>query len=1047
MEFRVLGPIELWSAGRRQDLGRARARSILAMLLLTPRALVPAETLIDRLWDTQPPAKARESLSVYVARLRASLRQAVGDDLRLLGRAQGYLLEVDPETVDVHQFRRLRRQADALAASGDYEPAAELLRAADLLWRGQALAGIGGDWAARMRDALEEERRAAVLERVGCELELGQHAELVGELSQLLVQYPSDETLVGHQMTALCRSGRPADALTLYRQTRGRLIEEQGAEPGAVLSELHQRVLSRDPGLAVRPVGRRPAQAAAPDTLPPDAAEFVGRDKELTALTETDSGRPGIVVIEGMPGVGKTTLAVRAARLVRDHYPDGTIYLNLHSHDPGSPSLDQAEALYRLLQMLSVPAAQIPETIGERTALWRAQLTRRAAVVILDDAAGHDQIGPLLPPASRSLILITTRRRLPDLDWARSLTLDVLPVDEAIALFRRISGESRDEDADQITAAVERCGRLPLAIQLTAGRVAHDGLPGLRRLTGELAQAPAWLSGTSTATPEVTAAFELSYRALAPDHQQLFRRLGVSPATSFSLAAAAALGGCTFAEAEKALGALLDHHLLGQAPGGSFRFHDLIRGYAGDLAARDDTAAERRQALNRLIDHYRLTADRADRVLHPFRRRAADPAGPARTASPPLVTPEDAAAWLESEWRNILLVARYADRHEQQGKCADLIDLLTDFMENRAYWDEASAAHALALRASRDIADPARVARAALAVSGVRQLTGQPEESIPLAEEAAAIYRAQGDRSGEARALDQVGLAHFRTARWREAVACFAEARILYRAAGDPHGVADTLGHASVCDWQLGRHAEATSQMEEALTLYRAAGDRRGEVKVQTNLGRVLFFNGFHRDALDAYEEALIQVRKIGGAQHEAIIHQNIGSVHRYKGSYDEALVAYRRALAMYREIGDPLNEAEALNDIGSIYESAGCRDEALVHHQRARTIAEQVGNLSQQLTALRLMADIHRGSGRYSQAVDDYRTALRMSRENGEPYEEGKILEGMAETAQANGRFETARIALRQALNIYERLDVPEAEAVRIRIETIAPDYVARIS
>src|SRR6201994_4632619 len=172
MEFRVLGPIELWSAGRRQDLGRARARSILAMLLLTPRALVPAETLIDRLWDTEPPAKARESLSVYVARLRASLRQAVGDDLRLLGRAQGYTLEVDPETIDVYQFRRLRRQADTLAASGDYEPAAALLREADGLWRGQGPGGVAGGWAARMRDALQEERRGAPGDPAGSQREV-----------------------------------------------------------------------------------------------------------------------------------------------------------------------------------------------------------------------------------------------------------------------------------------------------------------------------------------------------------------------------------------------------------------------------------------------------------------------------------------------------------------------------------------------------------------------------------------------------------------------------------------------------------------------------------------------------------------------------------------------------------------------------------------------------------------------------------------------------------------------------------------------------------
>ena len=319
--------------------------------------------------------------------------------------------------------------------------------------------------------------------------------------ASLLAQYPLDETLVAHQMTALYRSGRPADALSLYRETRSRLVEEQGTEPGPMLSELHQRILSRDPELAVRPSGRRPGRAAPPDTLPPETAEFVGRDEELALLTGEHGDTPGIAIIEGMPGVGKTALAVRAARLVSGQYPDGTLYLNLHSHDPGSPSLDPAEALHRLLQMLSVPAAQIPDTVGERAALWRAHLSRRRAVVILDDAAGHDQIGPLLPVTSRCLILITTRRRLPDLGGARSLTLDVLPVDEAITLFRRIAGEGRAADADQIAAAVELCGRLPLAIQLTAGRIAQDGPPGLGGLIDELSQSPARLGGTGAASP------------------------------------------------------------------------------------------------------------------------------------------------------------------------------------------------------------------------------------------------------------------------------------------------------------------------------------------------------------------------------------------------------------------------------------------------------------------------------------------------------------------------------------------------------------------
>src|SRR5215467_8434084 len=316
MEFRALGPIEVWSAGQRLDLGSARTRCLLAILLLTPRTIVPAETLIDRLWDTRPPPKARESLSVYIARLRASLRQAVGDNVRLVGRAGGYVLELDPEAVDVHQFRRLRRRADALAAGGDYDHAAALLREADELWRGEALAGIRGDWVARMRDGLEEERRAAILERVGCELAEGRHADLVGELRRLLAQYPLDETLVAHQMTALYWSGRPADALSLYRETRSRLVDEQGTEPGPALSELHQRILGRDPELAVRPPGQRPGRAAPPDTLPPEAAEFVGRHEELDLLTGEHGGIPGIAVIEGMPGVGKTALAIHAARLV-----------------------------------------------------------------------------------------------------------------------------------------------------------------------------------------------------------------------------------------------------------------------------------------------------------------------------------------------------------------------------------------------------------------------------------------------------------------------------------------------------------------------------------------------------------------------------------------------------------------------------------------------------------------------------------------------------------------------------------------------------------
>jgi DNA-binding SARP family transcriptional activator len=1038
MEFRLLGPIELWSAGEQYDLGPARERCVLAILLLSPRAIVPAEVLIDRLWDTRPPAKARESLSAYVTRLRRRLQHAQVDRACLVARAHGYLLDVDPEAIDLHQFRRLCRQAGALAESGDPEHAASLLRDADELWHGQALAGLAGDFAVRMRGSLEEERRAALLQRIELELAVGRHEGQVGELGELLAQYPLDEAVVAAQMKALYLSGRSSDALALYRDTRIRLIDELGTEPGLMLSELHQRILRRDPQLAVTLADQGQGRASQPDTLPPDVGDFVGRDAEIRVLTSEHERTSRIAVIKGMPGVGKTALAVQAARSARYAYPDGLLYLCFHSHDPAHPTLDEAGALDRLLQMLAIPAGRIPAETGKRAALWHAQLARRRVVVVLDDVARVGQIQAIVPRASECLVLITSRRGLSALGGASMMTLDVLPARDAITLFNRVAGLERGGDPGQVAEAVRLCGHLPLAIKLTAGRLAHGDPPTLAGLVDELSYRPAHPSAAGLAGHQVMSAFDLSYRALTQDQRRFFRRLGVHPCALISPHAAAAISGRSLPAAQAALTALLDHHLLTRATASQFRFHDLIRGYAAACARREDPEHEQREAVGRLLDYYLQTADGADRALYPHRRRMQVPVTHPPADSPAVETPEDAAGWLDLEWRSVLQAGQHAGEHEWKRQCADLIHVLAGFLETKAYWDDAITAHTMALQASRDLDDPARIARAALELSVVSQQTGRHEATLQLAEEAAAIYSSRGDNRGRAEAVDRIGMAHYYSARFREALAYFHDATELYRACGDRHGVAVTLDHTGITCGYLGRYPDAFGHLGEALGLYRDIGDRRGEAKVLNNTGNVQEHLGYHRDALQNYRLALEIFQDIGGRWNRAILHSNMGGIHRYKGNYSEALIDYRKALAIFRDIGDLRHHAGALHDIGCAYQGLEMHGEALVHHQKALSIAEQIGDSYVRVIALCGIADVHRGSGRHEEALDRYSAALRLAREIGEPFEEAKILEGIAETRLRTRGTGAARIALRQALDIFERLGVSEAELVRVRIDAL---------
>jgi DNA-binding SARP family transcriptional activator len=366
MKFEILGPHELTGSGSRHIKLSPQLWVVLASLLMSEGKPLPVDSLADHLWGWNPPAMATATIRTYVSRINTLLAEGI----RIVGRAGGYQLAVDPRDVDLHTFRSLRRQAASVAGSGKLDYAADLLRQADELWRGPALMGLPGEWASARSQALDEERHEAVKLRIGIELDLGRQGSILGELRDLWERDPFDEEITRALMISLYRLGRQKDAIAVGRDASERFTEA-GMKPGPQLRDAHIRILRGDAGLSVTPAYRSSSQLGQPNTLPPEAPDFTGRTEEVGLLIDSCQGNgPVLGTVEGMAGVGKTALAVHVAHRMTARYPDAQLFLPFPGTGPGGA----AEALHRLLRMLGVPAASIPAETGERSRLWHAEL-------------------------------------------------------------------------------------------------------------------------------------------------------------------------------------------------------------------------------------------------------------------------------------------------------------------------------------------------------------------------------------------------------------------------------------------------------------------------------------------------------------------------------------------------------------------------------------------------------------------------------------------------------------------------------------------------
>ncbi len=763
--------------------------------------------------------------------------------------------------------------------------------------------------------------------------------------------------------------------LTARNQT-ARLLADALRLTGPGRAEFLAAAGGRDPGSGV---------AAANRALPRDTASFTGRASELAQL-EAAAAAGGIWVIGGMAGVGKTAFAVHAGRQLTPQFPDGQIFLPLHAHTAGQQPVRPEDALATLLQTTGIAAAQIPASLESRASLWRDQVSGQRLLLVLDDAAGSDQVRPLLPGTSGALVLITSRRHLTALEDAQVISLDTLTPGEATGLLARLAARPGLDPADPAIAQIATlCGRLPLALGMVARQLYHHPAWTPAELAGDLFAARDRLERMHAENLSVTAAFDRSYQDLSTTEQAMFRCLGMHPGTDFDAWAAAALAGVPVAEARRDLEGLYDHYLLAETAQGRYRFHDLIREHARILAAAAPPA-ERDAAADRLLDYYLDAARAADQQL--TSRAAPGPGASSAVASSmsQITSRDDALAWMNAERLNLHAAAGYATATGRPAHAAGIPAAMHEFWRSQGHWDQALALHEAAFQAARDAQNQLAEARALTDLGDMQFLT----DDYPAAERtltgALEVCRGLGDRTGEARALASLGAVQHATGDTPAATASLTRALGLYQSVADRLGEASALTCLGAIEQAAGSTLAATASITRALELYTEAGSQLGQASALTELGAVHYAAGELDAAASAEQQALGLYRRLGDRLGEGHALTSLGTLQYHAGDYQAAEASHTRALQLYRDLDDRSGEAEALNNIADTVRGTAHPAQARPYYQKALEIATSIAAQLQQARALEGLGLCHSLEGNRSEAHKILSQALAVYQRIGSP-------------------------------------------------------------
>jgi DNA-binding SARP family transcriptional activator len=903
---------------------------MLALLLVRTGGVVGPADFEALLWEEDPPAGATNIIHRHIGALRRLLEPGLPS--RASGRwverhGRGYRLAVDAQASDLVQFRTYVEAAQRATRNGDHAAAATQYLAALRTWGGRCGAGL--EPAPAMLPefvALDHERSAAACAATDIALAGGQVRDLLPVLRSIAEQDLFDEALQARLMLALAADGKQADAMAVFEKVRLALADQLGVDPGAELRAARARVLRQQgvvaapaemPSVADRVTAGHPSPRTGavaprpPAQVPLSTRFFTGRERELGRLSDLlphDDDPPVAVVtvaVDGLPGVGKTSLVVHWAHTVAGKFPDGQLFIDLQGYD-AKEAVSTEQALTHFLSALVEAHSEIPETAEAQASLYRALTAGRRMLVILDNARDAEQVGPLLLDAPGCFVIVTSRNKLSGLvvqEGAHHLGLDPPSMQESRAGLLPRLGPGRD--ADDLTAIddiIEGCGRLPLAMAVVAARAAAYPNWRLSEIAQELRDAKTLdvFEGDDPRS-DVRSVFSWSYRMLSEPAARLFRLLALHPGSGFGSATAASLAGIPLREAEELIEELTRTRLLTPYQPRRYLFHDLVHLYAVELSETVEGRAERQAALARLMDHLQQTTYAAGSQLRP--RLLAKPPAPREGVTPERITGVvEAMSWFAAE-RSVL------EAVVEENSVADfptwrIVENSLPFYQRGGMFRALEDTARSALRTARLLEDREGQARMHRLIAGAKVSRGLSTSAINHFERALTLFDELGKPLEQAFVYSNLGFAWYTHGAVDESLRYYKRALEYFVAEGNRPGEADVLLGMGYALTRAGNGREAVESLCQASAIFDELGDHNGAGTCAMVAGRA--FEQLRRfgEAIESRHGAQRQLRSARNQWQIAENARALGDLYLRVGRPWEAVRAWEEARRIYLQLG-----------------------------------------------------------------------------------------------------------------------------------------------